>query len=197
MVIIELDSLDIISSKIKLARTMLGLSQGELARAAGVSQSTIARLEKDSERLNPSYAMVHHIIEVINSLGENPEPESLSIGEAMQKKLVYVRPNEKVRKALKFMEENDYSQIPVINSKGEVVGTLYQRDIVDLITSPKKLNLKVKELMSIPMPEVDINTKISMVKPILQEWGAVLVRDKKRIVGIFTIYDLLKISKIS
>ncbi|MFP3289101.1 MAG: helix-turn-helix transcriptional regulator [Candidatus Micrarchaeota archaeon] len=44
MVIINLDDIDTISSKIRSARVMLGISQARLAKEAGVSQSTIADL---------------------------------------------------------------------------------------------------------------------------------------------------------
>ncbi|MGC8699604.1 MAG: CBS domain-containing protein [Candidatus Micrarchaeia archaeon] len=191
MVIIEIDALDAISSKIRSARIMLGLSQGTLARMAGVSQSTIARLEKDSKRLNPSYMMVYHIADVLNSASNKQGVDNMQIKELMNKKLIFAGPDDNIRKVLKIMRENDYSQIPVI-SNGKVIGTVHEKDILELIGSK---SAKVREIMSTPLPEVDESTQIRMVKPILEEWGAVLVKGKRGIVGIFTIFDLLKALK--
>ncbi|MGC8776674.1 MAG: CBS domain-containing protein [Candidatus Micrarchaeia archaeon] len=198
MVIIPFDNIESIASKIRAARLMLGLSQGKLAKIAGVSQGAIARIEKEPRSMNPTYLMVSRIVEAINSIGE--ESHALAgtrIGALMHKKLFFVAPDDSIRKALKIMKENDFSQIPVINSKGNIVGTVYQKDLVRFVGSPKKASIRVKEAMGVPLPEVDENSNVSMVEPILMEWGAVIVKRGKKPVGIFTVYDLFKASKIA
>ena len=73
MVIINLDSIDSISSKIRSARIMLGISQARLAKEANVSQSTIARLEKECIKLNPSYSMVYNIVNALNRISSGEQ----------------------------------------------------------------------------------------------------------------------------
>ena len=94
-----------------------------------------------------------------------------------------------------IMKENDYSQIPVMEN-GKVLGTVYQKDLIGFASNPKKANIKVKEVMGVPLPEIDENAKIGMIKSVLESWGAAIVKRKDKAVGIFTIYDLFRASKI-
>jgi predicted transcriptional regulator len=198
MVIIYLDDLNSIASKIRKARIVLGLSQAKLAKIAKVSQGTIARIEKDPIGLNPSYSMVYRIVEAINSVeNENDNISNLPIKDFISKRLFYVSPDDSVAKALKIMKENDFSQIPVLKDSNNIVGTVYQKDLVKFAKNVKISSAKVREVMDTPLPEVDANSKIGMIGPILEEWGAVIVKKGKKIEGIFTIYDLLKLVKIS
>jgi len=196
MVIINLDSIDSISSKIRSARIMLGISQARLAKEANVSQSTIARLEKECRKLNPSYSMVYNIVNALNRISSGEQTiDRTEVKDLMHAQLIYVRPTDNIKKAIMIMKENDYSQIPVMEN-GKVLGTVYQKDLVSFASNPKKANIKVKEVMGVPLPEIDENARIGMIKSILESWGAAIVKRKDKAVGIFTIYDLFKASKI-
>ena len=54
--------------ELRKMRKNLGISQKELARISGVSQSYIARLEKGS--INPTYDKVRKIFEYLNKTGQ-------------------------------------------------------------------------------------------------------------------------------
>jgi predicted transcriptional regulator len=194
MVIIYMDSLDTISKRIKTLRKFLGLSQSALAIAANISQSTVARVEKDIEKLNPSYSMMSKIVAALNEEAAKVESvRSFKVYELMHKKIIYVKPEEKVKKAIEIMRANDFSQIPVINNDMNVVGTVYQKDLLEYISNPKKAGeTKISEIMGIAIPQVDKNAKVIMIKPMLEAWGAVLVSEKNKVVGIITVYDLFK-----
>ena len=196
MVIISLDDIDTISSKIRSARMMLGISQARLAKEANVSQSTIARLEKECRKLNPSYAMVYNIVNALNRFGLGEQTiDRVEVKDLMHPRLIFVKQNDSIKKAIMMMKDNDYSQIPVMED-GKVVGTVYQKNLIGFASNPKRANIKVKEVMDVPLPEIDENTKIGMIKSILENWGAAIVKRKDKAVGIFTIYDLFKASKI-
>ena len=196
MVIINLDSIDSISSKIRSARIMLGISQARLAKEADVSQSTIARLEKECRKLNPSYSMVYNIVNALNRISSGEQTiDRTEVKDLMHAQLIYVKPTDSIKKAMMIMKENDYSQIPVMEN-GKVLGTVYQKDLIGFASNPKKANIKVKEVMGVPLPEIDENAKIGMIKSILESWGAAIVKRKDKAVGIFTIYDLFRASKI-
>jgi len=66
-----LPSLEEISRK----RRILGLTQNELAKLAGVSQSLIAKME--SRKTNPSYTKVKAILDVLNKLEMKMEVHAL------------------------------------------------------------------------------------------------------------------------
>jgi len=196
MVIINLDSIDSISSKIRSARIMLGISQARLAKEANVSQSTIARLEKECRKLNPSYSMVYNIVNALNRISSGEQTiDRTEVKDLMHAQLISVKPTDSIKKAIMIMKENDYSQIPVMEN-GKVLGTVYQKDLIGFASNPKKANIKVKEVMGVPLPEIDENAKIGMIKSILESWGAAIVKRKDKAVGIVTIYDLFKASKI-
>jgi len=196
MVIINLDPIDSISSKIRSARIMLGISQARLAKEANVSQSTIARLEKECIKLNPSYSMVYNIVNALNRISSGEQTiDRTEVKDLMHAQLIFVKPTDSIKKAIMIMKENDYSQIPVMEN-GKVLGTVYQKDLISFASNPKKANIKVKEVMGVPLPEIDENAKVGMIKSVLESWGAVIVKRKDKAVGIFTIYDLFKASKI-
>jgi len=196
MVIINLDSIDSISSKIRSARIMLGISQARLAKEANVSQSTIARLEKECRKLNPSYSMVYNIVNALNRISSGEQTiDQVGVKDLMHSRLIFVKPTDSIKKAIMIMKENDYSQIPVMEN-GKVLGTVYQKDLIGFASNPKKANIKVKEVMGVPLPEIDENAKIGMIKSILESWGAAIVKRKDKTVGIFTIYDLFRASKV-
>jgi len=196
MVIISLDDIDTISSKIRSARMMLGISQARLAKEANVSQSTIARLEKECRKLNPSYSMVYGIVNALNRINSGEQNiDRIEVKDLMHGRLIFVKPTDSIKKAITIMRENDYSQIPVMEN-GKVLGTVYQKDLIGFASSPKKANIKVKEVMGVPLPEIDENAKIGMIKSVLESWSAAIVKRKDKAVGIFTIYDLFKASKI-
>ncbi|MGC8710162.1 MAG: CBS domain-containing protein [Candidatus Micrarchaeia archaeon] len=194
MVIIKIDSLDVIARRIKMARKSLGISQASLAKDVGVSQSTIARIERDIEKLNPSYSMILKIVTTLNDLGDNANTiSSVSANDLMHKKIIYVRPEDKMSKAIKIMSSNDFSQLPVINQRMNVVGTIYQKNLLEYISNPRKArSTSISEVMEVALPQVDKNVKISMIKTMLEAWGAVLVSEKSRIIGIITVYDLFR-----
>jgi predicted transcriptional regulator len=196
MVIISLDDIDTISSKIRSARMMLGISQARLAKEANVSQSTIARLEKECRKLNPSYSMVYSIVNALNRISSGEQTiDQVEVKDLMHSRLIFVKPTDSIKKAIMIMKENDYSQIPVIEN-GKVLGTVYQKDLIGFASNPTKANIKVREVMGVPLPEVDENAKIGMIKSVLESWGAAIVKRKDKAVGIVTIYDLFKASKI-
>ena len=54
--------------ELRKMRKNLGISQKELARVSGVSQSYIARLEKGS--INPAYDKIRKIFDYLNRSGQ-------------------------------------------------------------------------------------------------------------------------------
>ncbi len=197
MVIVNLESLETISEKLRKARISLGISQKALAKLAGVSQGEIARMERRPAELNPSYVTLFSVITAINNYNSMNSKEATSklAYELMHKKIVYVRPEEKVKKALELMHNNDFSMLPVLDSKHRCIGSLNQKKLLELaLEMGKKVDeTAVKEVMEGPLPLIDKNTPLSKIKPILENWDAILITNKTQAVGIITIYDLFKI----
>ena len=169
--------------RIKQKRKELGISQKELARMAGVSQSLIAKIE--SNRIMASYLAMQKIENVLESLANKKEKKA---GELGTEKIAYVNADDKVKKAIKIIKENDYSQLPVKQGK-ESVGSVTEADLMG-----QNKDKKIKDVMGPIFDIVSWNTPKSAVAAILKDKQkkAVLVRGKKgKIIRIITPQDLL------
>ncbi len=193
---ISLLSLEKMSETIRQMRRSQGISQKELSRRCGLSQSTIARVETDPVRLNPSYMSLFGIMEALSSPASDHGLEMLSktAGQMMHKKVIYVRPGSPISEAISLFKEYDFQLIPVLDNLRRVVGTVYQKDLLGLATQQPDIAGKrdVSTVMKAGLPQIDKNSELTSFKPLLEVSGAVIVAEKGRAVGIITIYDIIK-----
>lgn len=191
----RIPSLEQVSAEIRAARKAAGMSQKRLARACGLSQSTIARMETGISELNPSYRSVFYVIE---ALGSGPAGRHRMMGrsaqEIMHRRIIYVKPDTSVLDAVEVFKDYDFPQLPVLDSSRHVVGTVYQKDLLNAATQNPELvrRRRVASIMRASLPQVDRGSEIAGLKPALEVSGAVVVVDGGRAVGIITIYDMLK-----
>ena len=179
--------LDEISKK----RKMLGLTQNELAKLSGVSQSLIAKLE--SGKIDPSYTKVKTIFDLISKLEVTSKIKADRIN---YNKVVSVQEKELVSEAVSLMKKHGYSQLPVFN-KRQVVGTISEKTILNQILAGNFLDqiskLPIKEVMEDSLPQVNEDAPLSLISSLLQVYPAVLFSTKGNVVGIITKADFLKL----
>lgn len=182
-----LPSLEEISRK----RKLLGLTQKELARLCGVSQSLIAKLE--SGQTDSSYTKVKAIFDALEQLEVKKE---VPVREILHSEVVGVHKDDPVSKASRLMRDHDYSQLPVFDGE-RVVGSVSEKTILSQIMAGKDLTqlstLPVKEVMNEAFPQVGEEAPLTLISSLLQVYPAVLVSKKGRVTGIVTKADLLKI----
>ena len=108
------------------------------------------------------------------------------------RELVIVRPYQTVFHALKTMQEQDISQIPVFE-ENLPLGTVYEDQILTLALQGKDLRkLVVREVMSNPLPVIPKSAKVERVTYILShENPAVFVEMEEGKFEILTKYDLM------
>lgn len=162
-----------------------------------MSQSTVARLESDIVRLNPSYETVFRIMESLYDFQVSEKNAGMinkPIKSIMQSRFIHVSPRDSVEKAVTLMKENDFTQLPVLNNSNSVVGTINEKRLLKLATeSPvHPSRMKVSEILDPALPGFDEKTEILRIRSILENFGAVLVLREGKAVGIITIYDILK-----
>jgi cystathionine beta-synthase len=106
--------------------------------------------------------------------------------------LVIVRPYQTVFHALKTMQEQDISQIPVFE-ESLLIGTMYEDQILTLALQGKDLRkLIVREVMSKPLPKISRSAPVERVTYILShENPAVFVEMDETRFEILTKYDLM------
>jgi len=171
-------------SKIKRWRKTLGLTQEELARAAGVSQSTIAKIEKGLTV--PSYPTAVRIFSVL--LKYMREEEQVA-AEVMSSPVLTVSVNDPLKVAVRVMRENGISQLPVLDN-GVVVGGLTEDCILE--REALVLSDRCGDVMCASFPTVPPHLPLSSFISLLEVVPAVLVIEKKELKGIITKADVLQ-----
>lgn len=111
------------------------------------------------------------------------------------KDLVYVAPDVTVATALEKMGRNGVTQLPVLE-ENEPVGSLREsRLLTKLLGDRDLLDAKVRDVMELSFPVVDVETSLAEIRKKLHKSPAVLIEDFKRITGIITRTDVLDLQK--
>ena len=181
------------SSDIRRLRKSLDITQIELSKASGVSQSTIAKIER--EKISASYETVVKLFETLESLKQK-ERKDLTAADVASKTVVTVQSTETVHKASDLMRSTGYSQLPVL--KGDTpVGSISERGIFDLLRQGNTMDqlgeVQISKVMDESFPVVSDTMPISAVTTLMSDSNAVLVSKKGQIVGMITNSDMLKL----
>ena len=166
-------------------RRMLGLTQAELAREAGVSQSMIAKIE--SNLLSPSYDKAMAIFNALDSLEQE---KSVKARDMMTRKVVTVKTSDKVAKAINLMRQKGLSQLPVFED-GHLVGLVSESIILEHMGLPNFGDKEVGKIMGGAPPTVSEDAPLKMLSELLRYSPIVLVYEKAVLKGVVTKSDLL------
>lgn len=176
--------------RITILRKKLGLTQTELAKKAGISQSLIARVEAGT--VDPRYSKVEKLFRALD-VSEN---RAITAKEIMSHNVVSVKSSDPLGLAIKKMKKHNVSQMPVMDGKTQA-GSISEGVIMAQISKGANISIastkKVREYMEDPLPQVSPATDISMLSSLLEHNKAVLIAEKGRIEGIVTKADLLKV----
>ncbi len=173
-------------SSIAKERKALGISQKELAKMSGVSQSLISKVERG--QLVPSYEVAMRIFEALERARRKRGCTKAS--EVMSSPVISVSPDDTVAKAISLMEEKGVSQLPVMMG-GRVIGSLTEEGLLRNISSLSP-ETKVSDIAEESFPIFPAETSTSLLRDMLFLYPAVLIQEKGKIVGIITKSDLLK-----
>ena len=172
------------SDDIQKLRQRKGLTQSELASKIGVSQSYIARLERGS--LDPKLSLVKKIVE------ELTDRTGKQCSDIMTPNPVTIDARDVVSTAVSLMQENSYSQLPVLRGT-QMVGIITEWDIIQNLQHDLH-EISVQAVMSPGgVLMVDEKTSVDVIIPLFEIYQAVLVQNQGRIQGIITRSDLLKL----
>lgn len=173
----------ITSSKLKKLRTEAGLTQKRLAELVGVSQAHIAKIERGN--VDPRLSTVNRVLQALAAC------KSKKSGDLMSRGITFARSNDKILDVSDRMMRQGISQVPVLNGN-VVVGTVTEESIMRRLGSDVA-NQRADEVMVSPLPVVDEEVDVERIRSLLKSHQGVLVSRGKRIVGIITRSDLLKV----
>ena len=175
-------------------RKNLGISQKEIAKMVGVSQSYIARMEKGD--INPTYEKVKKLSSYLYSYSKKADNMDLKASDIMARKVISILPTDSIMKALDLMKDMGISQMPVASMDGRVIGTVSESDLNEMlirgVTPDSMKRMTVSRIMSAPLPQLPMDTPISAIYPMLRFSNAVLVMDLLDLKGIITKADILR-----
>jgi predicted transcriptional regulator len=169
---------------IKEIRKKFNLTQSQLAKSSGVSQSLIAKIE--SGRLDPTYTNAQKIFSALDNLSKKNETKAEDI---LNKKIISVSPEDTVQDSIKKMKKYGISQLPVINSE-KPVGYVSESVILESMMS-KRSSPKIKDLMQESPPTIDKEAGMTVMSGLLKFYPMILVIEKGKIIGIITKSDLI------
>ncbi|MDK2892467.1 CBS domain-containing protein [Methanohalophilus sp.] len=133
-----------------------------------------------------------------------PSKNRLNASAIMSKKVVTCEPEDSVSKVWATMLNHDYTGIPVLSKKKQLVGMVTRRDIIkagfvrvglsDSHKSKPKNLPPVERIMSTPAYTVNPQTSLEECRDIIlrKDVGRITVVDDSKIVGIIDRNDLLR-----
>jgi predicted transcriptional regulator len=169
-------------------RTKIGITQSELSRKSGVSQSIIAKIE--AGKVDPTFSNVQRIFSALKSMKVKDE---LTAKEILNKKVYTIKLNDSIKSATKLIKKYYFSQIPVMKDK-KIVGLITEDSILNNLPEDKKDldKLKVKNFLIMAPPLISFNTKLSEILELIKYNNSLLVLDEGELKGIITKSDIIK-----
>ena len=175
--------------QLKKIRVQLGITQSELARAAGVSQSLIAKLE--SGLVDPSFSTMKSISEALRS---QIRIEGKKAFEVMSKPVISLQSNLTLSDSIGMLKKNAVSQLPVYNGL-RLVGSITENQIVQLLSTvddPRSvLSKPISNFLQPSFPVVSADTPVEALFSLFKFVPAVLVGTGDKVEGIITKIDML------
>lgn len=172
-------------------RRRLGLTQAQLASAAGVSQPLIARIENGS--VDPRLSTFRSILEALN----RAEKTDIVLREVMTTPVTSVRVSDPVSVAIRVMREHNYSQMPVL-SRGLPVGSLSDRNVLHALAEAKDADhlarMPVSSIMGPSFPMASPEMSVEQAYRLLEDQPAILVLERGKLVGIVAKANLLSLA---
>ena len=173
---------------VRQQRLLLDMTQADLAKESGVSQSLIAKLERG--RLNPSYESVRLVLDALERHQRVQEPTAR---ELMHKDPWSATPGECVGDVLDRMKGHGISQLPVLERK-RPVGQVSEALVLEHMERGSSLanlkSMRVRDVMGAAMPSIGPETRRAVLVELLKGEPAALVVDAGEVIGVVTKSDL-------
>ena len=174
--------------KIKKMRQKLGITQAELAKLAGVSQSIITKIE--NAKIEPSYSIARKILITLEQeiAGKH---DQIKAKDVYSRKIISIQADQTIDKALDLMVKNAISQMPVFK-ENILVGSVSEELFIKKYDKIKNKNVKIQNIMDEALPTIPEDTNITLVNEMLKIYPAILVVKNGKTIGIISKTDILQ-----
>ena len=175
--------------QLRKIRTQLGYTQGALAKAAGVSQSIIAKIEAGS--VDPTYNTLSAISRALVAGSADRGDRASDI---MSSPVIGVHEGTTLAECVDVMKKRGFSQIPVLSGK-RMIGTISEGHIMSLVSSsadPRSVLVeRVGAHLLSSFPIVGRDAPVEALFSLFRFFPAVIVGSAEQPDGIITKIDLL------
>ena len=183
-----LEFLKNLPSELRSLRKDINLTQIQLAKLAGVSQSLIARIEKGG--IDPRVSTLEKILNALHFAKGHDH----RISDFATKDVVKVNVKEKLSKAAAIMNEKGISQVVIVNHRGTIIGSVREKSLTQNLLEKgiSIMDQKIEHFLDEPFPEISMSTPLEKIKSLLLDADALILIDKGHIDGIVTKADIIK-----
>jgi predicted transcriptional regulator len=175
--------------QVKRIRVQLGITQSALAKAAGISQSLVAKIE--AGQVDPSFSTIKSIGDALTAQIKSGAKKASDI---MSKPVVSVQAGTSLTDCIELMQRRGISQLPVFSGT-QVVGSISEGQIVSLLSTgadPREsMSRPVSRFLEPGYPTVDAETPVDALYSLFNFFPAVLVGSRERVAGIVTKIDMI------
>lgn len=158
----------------------MSLTQQELAKRAGISQSLLTKVERGI--VVPNYGIAVRLFEALDELGHS---DGKKLSDIMHHGVIAVKISDTVEHASRIAKKHAISQLPVLD-RGAVVGAVTTSMLVGVQGS-----VRVSSIMKEPYPILNGNAPVEIARGLLKQYPAILIVGKSSIIGIVTAEDML------
>ena len=170
-------------SELKEMRNELGLSTQQLSRALNIPERTILMIE--GGKTCRSYVTIKKIFDFLEA---SKAGDRRTVREITNTGIVWGNPTMKVKEAMGVLLERGFSQLPVKDKFGRVVGIVGEKKLLDA----KNGGEPIMDFLSDDFIIVDGQMPARIARDLLKHLSVILVNDRGSVSGIVTRSDYLK-----
>ena len=115
------------------------------------------------------------------------------VRDMMKKNIAVAKTNDSIKRISRILRERNISNIPVVNSTGELVGIVSEQDIIRAMESEDFMKMAAKDIMTTSVLSVKENDHVEYVSKIFVErpYRRLPVTKNKKVIGIITREDII------
>jgi len=179
------------AKEFRYLRKKAGLTQKDLAKAAGLSQSLIARIEAGD--IDTKISTAQRILDVTADAAPKKQ-KILTLADLMTSPVEYCKSKDTIKKVAYTMESKGISQLPVMEA-GRPIGSVTDTTLVKVLAKKgaRSSIRKIKDVMEPSFPVLNSDEPLENAVDLLTKNSAILISRGPHIAGIMTKADALRI----